>query len=910
MNQELSANTNLSHYSIVAKLGAGGMGEVYRARDMRLDREVAIKVLPASFAQDADRLRRFEQEARATSALNHPNILTIYDIGTHEGAPFIVAELLEGEELRAQMKDRALPVRKVVEYARQITAGLAAAHEKGIVHRDLKPENLFVTKDGRVKILDFGLAKLKTPRNAPAGSEFVTQKQLTSPGMVMGTVAYMSPEQVRGEEVDHRSDLFSLGLILFEMLRGEQAFQRETMAETMTAILKDEAPELSETNAKISPQLEKIVRHCLEKKPELRFQSARDLAFALEALSGSSGSSEAQGGLSSAASIAPARLQSRERRLWGAAVLALSAVVAGMVLWLLAVRPASTPTTPHVRRMTIKLADDVPASARFGLAPSMTSIALSPDGMLLVYAFEHNGESQLYRRALDQFEATPIPGAEGAYSPFFSPDGQQVGFFSGNKLKKVSLQGGETVTLCEVRNPHGASWGADDTIVFAESYGTILSRIPASGGKPQVVLKPGDTPGSPPLGLLFYPEFLPGAKSVLFCLSQPVIHNDSFRIGVFSLETGKWHLLREGGTNPRYAASGHIVFNRAGRLLAVPFDLSRLEVTGPAVTLIEGIRAEGWVGAQFALSPDGTLVYASGSPTYISKLTWVDRRGVSNPLDAPGQSYGQAHLSPDGQRLAVAVRGITTDIWVYEFARETFSRLTVDDDHDTPQWTPDGKRIAYFRNKGPGQYETVWKLADGSGDEEVLTSSKNATLTVESFSPDGKLLAFTESNPEGSDIWVLPLEGERKPQPWLKTKYTEWGAAFSRDGKYIAYVSDESGQDELYVRPYAGSGRKWQISTGGGEKAVWSRDGRELFYHQGQKWMSVAVRMQPEFHAEAPRLMFEVPYLNIADVSYDVAPDGQRFIMLEESFKQPPITHLNVVLNWFEELKQRTPGGD
>ncbi len=907
MNQELSANTLLSHYRILSKIGAGGMGEVYRALDTRLDREVAIKVLPAALSQDPDRLSRFEVEAKVTGALNHPNILTVHDIGKAAtelgGAPYIVAELLEGEELRAPLSQGALPVRRSVDYAQQIAAGLAAAHEKGVTHRDLKPENLFVTKDGRVKILDFGLAKLKPSRKTPVGSEVATQKQLTSPGIVMGTVAYMSPEQVRGEAVDHRSDLFSFGLILYEMLRGERAFQRETMAETMTAILKDDPPELSETNAKISPQLEKIVRRCLEKKPERRFQTASDLGFALEALSGSSGSSESQGGLSGAASAAQAQRRSRERLLWGAAGLALGAVVIGIVFWLLAGRPASPPTTPQaVKRMMINLPDTEPlALAKFGpLGIGRTSIALSPDGWQLAYAAERKGKAQLYLRALDQFDARPISGTEGAYSPFFSPDGRSLGFFSGNKLKKVSLQGGEPVTLCEARIPHGASWGPDDTIVFADSEGNNLSRVSASGGRPEVLSRAKDR--------AFYPEFLPGGKAVLFSIKG--FHNPDYgQIAVLSLATGERRVILEGGTNPRYAASGHIVFARAGAILAAPFDLSRLEVTGSPVTLIEGIRIEEWGAAQFALSPEGTLVYVSGGPAWIGNLTWVDHQGISKPLAAPAQAYGPISLSPDGQRLAVTVVGATSDVWVYELTRGTFTRLTVEGSNYRPVWTPDGRRIVYQRSSGPNQFQIVWQLADGSGVEEVLTTSDYPWWPA-SLSPNGKLLAFQQNDPDtGTDLSILPLEGDRQPYSWLKTKFNEWGAAFSRDGKWIAYTSDESGQYEVYVRPFPGSGGKRQISNAGGEEVIWSSDGRTLLYREGLKWMSVAVQTQPEFRAAAPRLMFEGPYLNVPGVSYDVAPDGQRFIMLEESIKQPPTTHLNVVLNWFEELKRRVPAG-
>lgn len=899
----ISPNTKFAHYSIISKIGAGGMGEVYRARDTRLDREVAIKILPTNFALDPDRLKRFEQEARATSALNHPNILTVYDIGSHEGSPYIVAELLHGQELRDQLKEGVPTERKVIDYAQQIAQGLAAAHEKGIIHRDLKPENLFVTADARVKILDFGLAKLRPQRSDVVSSEIATAKQITDPGTVMGTVGYMSPEQVRGNETDQRSDIFSFGLILYEMLSGKRAFHRETMAETMTAILKEEPPELSESNAKINPQLERIVRRCLEKQPARRFQTASDLGFALEASSGITVSSGSQGSHLSAAPMAPLHFLSRERLIWGAVGLLLGALLVGFAFWLLTARLTSGRTSRAVSRMTINLPDGEPlALAKFGpLGIGRTSMALSPDGAQLVYVVDHHGKSQLYLRALDQFDARAISGTEGAYSPFFSPDGRSLGFFSGNKLKKVSLQGGEPVTLCEARIPHGASWGPDDTIVFADSEGVNVSRVSASGGKPETVSRGKDRSDR-----AFYPEFLPGGKAVLISIKG--FHNPDYGvIALLSLPTGERRVLLEGGTNPRYAASGHIVFARSGAIMAVPFDLARLEVTGSPVTLIEGVRIEEWGAAQFALSPEGMLVYASGGPAWIGNLTWVDQQGNSKPLAAPAQAYGPLTLSPDGQRVALTVVGATSDVYIYDLTRNTFNRLTTEGWNYRPVWTPDGKRIIFQRSSGPNQSQIVSQLADGSGAEEVLTTSESARWPS-TLSSDGKVLAFQQNDPEtGMDLNILPFEGDRQPYSWLKTKFNEWGAAISRDGKWIAYTSDESGQYEVYVRPFSGSGGKRQISTAGGEEVTWSPDGRTLFYREGQKWMSVAVQTQPDFSAETPKFMFEGPYLNVPGVSYDVAPDGQRFMMLEESLKQPPTTHLNVVLNWFEELKQRVP---
>ena len=897
---QVTEGRELSHYRIASKLGAGGMGEVYRAVDARLDREVAIKILPAEFAKDADRLRRFEQEARATSALNHPNILTIYDIGTDGNSPYIVAELLDGEELRDHLNDGPLAVRQAIGYAQQIAQGLAAAHEKGITHRDLKPENLFITKDGRVKILDFGLAKLKPPKLSRVDEDATTRMPQTDPGTVMGTVGYMSPEQVRGQDSDHRSDLFSFGLILYEMLAGRRAFQGESLAETMAAIVKEDPPELMESNRKVPVQLERVVRRCLEKKPERRFQSASDLGFALEALGGSSGTSEFPVSLSSV-SVAPAEHQNRERLLWGGMGLALGVVFVALAFWFVPWRSTSqSSTSTTVKRVTIRIPETEPlALSKFGpLGIGRTAVALSPDGSLLAYLAERNGRSQLYLRAIDQFDAKPIPGTEGGYNPFFSPDSRSLGFFAENKLKKVSLQGGEPVTLCEARIPHGGTWGPNDTIVFADSEGYQLMQVSTSGGRPELLSKTEDR--------AFYPEFLPGGKAVLFSI-KGFRNPDHGQIVILPLASGERRVVLEGGTNPRYASSGHIVFARAGAILAAPFDLSRLAVTGPAVTLIEGIRIEEWGAAQFALSPDGTLVYVSGGPAWIGKLTLVDHQGTSKPFPVQAQAYGPISLSPDGQRLAVTVEGANTDVWVYEMVRGTFTRLTTEGTNYRPTWTPDGKRIVYQRISGPKQYQLVWQPGDGSGTEEVLTTSDYSWWPA-SVSPNGKLLAIQENEPDtGVDLAMLPLEGDRRPYSWLKTKFNEWGAVFSRDGNWVAYISDESGQYEIYVRPLEGSGGKRQISTSGGEEVTWSPDGHTLFYRDGLKWMSVAVQTQGEFRAEAPKVMFEGPYLNVPGVSYDVTPDGQHFIMIEENQKQAATTQLNIVFNWFEELKRRVP---
>ena len=871
------------------------MGEVYRARDTRLNREVAIKLLPAAFARDTERLRRFEQEARATSALNHPNILTIYDIGTHEGTPFIVAELLEGEELRELLDDGPLPTRKALDYAQQVALGLAAAHEKAIVHRDLKPENLFVTHDGRVKILDFGLAKLKPQQNDFVSSEIETQKQITDPGTVMGTAGYMSPEQVRGHDADHRSDIFSFGSILYEMLSGQRAFRRETMAETMTAILKEDPTELSETGTKIPVSIERIVRRCLEKKPDRRFQTASDLGFAIESLSTQSDSRPA-------AQVDTAAVLPRVRRVRRLAIAgALLAVLIFAVGAFLLGRSRAGPGVPTaVSRATISLATPLALGKYCPLGVGRTAIALSPDGSLLVYAGEQNGKSQLFARPLDSFDARPIPGTEGAYAPFFSPNGRWIAFFAANTLQKVSLQGGQPVTLSESRTSHGGAWGPDDTILFSDGEGNRLVRISAAGGEPKTVatlgeLNQGDWGFS-------NPEFLPDGDTALVTVWR-TNNPDNYRIAALSLKTGKLRIVVEGGVNAHYLSTGYLVYARGATLIAAPFDVRTTTVTGPGVTLIENVRSEEWGSVQYTLAHDGTLVYVSGGPAWIGKLVWADRTGVTTPIAAPARAYQNLSLSPDGQRVALELSEATRDIYLLEFARGGLIRFTNDGENGCPRWTPDGKQVTFWRRKAGG-FDVISKAID-SGFEAMFMS--RATGEIQSWSPDGKTLVFMRNTPETSlDLWMK--SGDQPPRPWLVTPFRELLAAFSRDGKYVAYTSDESGQYEIYVRPASGEGAKWQISSEGGEEPLWSKDGRELFYRNGPKWMAADVTTDPQFKAGTPHMLFEGPYLNVPGVSYDVAADG-RFLMLEESFKQPPTLQLQAIFNWAEEVKRRVPAG-
>ena len=897
----ITLGTKLGRYEVRSKIGEGGMGEVYRAFDPKLNRTVAIKVLPGALSADSNRLSRFEQEAQAIGALNHPNILAVYDVGTHANSPYVVSELLRGQPLRERLANGPIPQRQAIDFALQIAGGLMAAHERGIVHRDLKPDNIFVTEDDRVKILDFGLAKLIDRFVDGLGqSDVPTRRLMTDSGVVMGTVGYMSPEQVRGQTLDHRSDIFAFGAVLYEMLSGQRAFQRGSDVETLNAILKEEPGELSEANNSFSRPVDRIVRHCLEKNPDRRFQSAGDIAFALENLSTTSTRSP------------PQQIQSSPGLRWrlhwliaGALLVALAGGVAG---WLLSRAPHSVATPLTRFALTLPASTPLATSQR-------PAVAFSPDGTRLVYVAGVGGSTQLYLRQMDQFESTPIPGTEGGSGPFFSPDGQWLGFFTYNKLKKVSLKGGAPLILCNASPvSRGASWGPDDTILFIQAHSEGISRISASGGNPQIVTTPNAQQGE--VGH-YWPEILPGGKHVLFTIATAGNFDEAY-IAVQSLETGARQALVRGGSHAHYVPTGHLVYVRAGSLMAVPFDLGRLKVAGTPVPVIDKVMVARESGAgHFSFSSSGSLVYASGDAAVTERsLLWVDRRGATRALSDIQRQFHNPSLSPEGQRVAVMIYGTNQDVWIYEFTRGTLTRLTFDGSEDWgPIWTPDGKRVAFTSVK-PGAFPNVfWKPADGTGTEEQLTTGNNPKFTG-SWSPDGKTLAFSAFGSEGdtstgNDILVLSLEGDYQPRPFLRTTFSEYGPEFSPDGHWLAYVSNESGRNEVYVQPFPGPGAKQQISTEGGTSPVWARNGRELFYRHDDKMMAVGISLQPEFTAATPRFLFAGKYdeagLPDEPRNYDVTPDGQRFVMVKAS-EQPAVpSQLNIVVGWFAELKSRVP---
>jgi Tol biopolymer transport system component/predicted Ser/Thr protein kinase len=878
----------LGPYEILSAIGAGGMGEVYRARDTRLERIVAVKILPDHLSDRAELRERFEREARTVASLNHPHICTLYDIGHQDGTDFLIMEYLEGETLAERLKKGPLPLAQVLQYAIEIADALDKAHRKGITHRDLKPGNIMLTKSG-TKLLDFGLAKLRGPQVAVANlSALPTEgSNLTAQGTILGTLQYMAPEQLEGKEADARTDIFAFGLVVYEMATGKKAFEGKSQASLIAKILETDPPPISSLQPMTPPALDHVAKTCLAKDPDERWQTASDLKRELKWI----GESGSQAGLSTDR-ITPATRDWHKVMLWSAAVLAVCAAV-GLTVW----HFRAVPPRP-VTRFTISL----PAGQRL-VGLDTPAIALSPDGTRLAYiGAQDNALPQLYLRAMASPDARPIPGTDGATDPFFSPDGQWLGFFTGGKLKKVSVSGGASVTLGDASAPQGASWSSQGMIAFGSEPAAVLLQVSDAGGAPQALthLDKGETDHD-------WPEFLPGGKTVLFAASGDDRANG--QVAIQSLATGARRNLIQGATHPHYAPSGHLVYAQGGNLMAVPFDLQRLALTGAAVPVVEGVlQSTSSGGAQYNFSATGSLAYVAGAvqATAGNTLVWVSRNGIEQPLPAPLHEYGLPRLSPEGRRLAVL---IGDQVWLYDLSRETLSRFTFEGaENRAPVWTPDGKRIA-FRSTKEGPSNIFWQLADGSGGLERLTTSEYDQIST-SWSPDGQALAFVQLNPnKPTEIWVLRM-GDRKAQPFLQTRFNEAAPRFSPDGHWLAYGSDESGRSEIYVQPFPGPGGKWQISTEGGTEPVWNPNGRELFYRSGDKMMAVDIVNQPGFAAGRPRKLFEGRYVaNPVNPNYDVSRDGQRFLMTKESEQGSSATQINVVLNWFEELKQKVPAG-
>jgi eukaryotic-like serine/threonine-protein kinase len=878
----------LGPFEILARAGEGGMGEVYRARDSRLDRIVAIKVLPAHLADRSELRERFDREARTIAGLNHPHICTLYDTGHQDGTDFLVMEYLEGETLADRLSRGPLPIEQVLQFAIEMADALDKAHRKGVTHRDLKPGNIMLTKSG-AKLMDFGLAKLRQDdRPATSISQLPTQQDaITAEGAIVGTLRYMAPEQLEGKEVDARTDIFAFGAVVYEMATGKRAFEGKSQASIIGSIMSSEPAPMSSLQPMTPPALDRVVKKCLAKDPENRWQSAKDLADELNWIAGAS-----------EAATVPVQAPQHTKKHWQSpAFLGLAAmsvaVAAAVAVWYL--KPAAP--LPVTRTVIALPLDEQLAGT------TQPAVALSHDGKQLAYVATRNGgPPQLFLRALDGLDSRPIPGTDGAASPFFSPDDQWLGFFQSGPLKKISVNGGASVNLANIGNPRGASWNTPGTIIFAPESNISIQQISDQGGaiQPLFQLASGEVSQR-------YPDVLPGGKSVLFATLG--IGNQNPGVAVQQIGTGKRKNLVQNAVSPRYAPSGHLLYVQGTTLMAVPFDPDRLEIRGAAVPAAEGISlTTNTGGAQYSFSSTGTLLYVSGGVAAAQRrLVWVNRNGTEQVLAAAPGDYDNPRISPDGHRVALE---FGSQIWIYDLSRDTLSKFTFEGSTNAdPAWTPDGKRISFRSNKD-GYTDIYWQLADGSGGLERLTSNQFVKIP-KSWSPDGRLLAYHENNPvTKKDIWVLQLT-DNKAQPFLRTPFNEGAPVFSPDGRWLAYMSDESGRMEIYVQPYPGPGGKWQISTDGGSEPAWNHNARELFYRNANKMMAVDVTTQPSFSAGKPKVLFEGVYLSVApgltNTAYDVSADGQRFLMVKETGRAVSSTQINVVQNWFEELKRRAP---
>ena len=896
----LPPGSRVGVYQIGAQIGEGGMGRVHRARDTRLNRDVAIKVLPDLFASDPDRLARFTREAQTLASLNHPNIAQIYGLEespAEVGPPTcaLVMELVDGEDLSQRIARGPMPLDDVLPIARQICEALEAAHEQGIIHRDLKPANIKVRPDGTVKVLDFGLAKAlesaESRRQEPAHTlsqspTMTSPASMTGAGMILGTAAYMSPEQARGKAVDRRTDIWAFGCVLFEMLTGKRAFAGETAADVLAATVSRE-PEWSHLTPEATRRLGRLLRRCLEKNPRQRLHDIADARIEVE----EAGAPETDDKVPSVASRPP--------RWAMPAWFAAGAITLGAALlfwnWMSAV-----PETPS---MSLRSAVPLPADAVLSLARGST-LVFAPDGRSLVYVASSKsspGSTQLFLRRLDQWDATPIAGTQGAANPFFSPDGRWIGFFADGKLKKTPFEGGAPVTLADAPNPRGESWGSDDHIVFTPSGNSPLMRVPAAGGTPMAVTKLAT-------GQLSHrwPQILPGGRSILFTIWNNVGWEPS-RIAVQALDGGEARVVVRGGGFGRYVSDprtgvGYLVYARAEGLMAARFDLVRLEVVGQAVPVLDGVITNLSGGAHFSVSPTGWLAYVPGELGEVDRdLVWVSRAGVEEPaIRVRGMSRAFS-LSPDGTRiLRNNTVGPVRNLWTDDVRRGTPTQLTTDGVNvQMGVWSTDGSSVVFAQGL---PFLDLFRLpSDGRGALQRLTTSDNDQIPT-SWSPDGRLIAVTEFDPQtGADIGLLEMPDAKIKRPFLRTPFSEGSAVFSSDGRWLAYQSNESGRFEIYVQPVSGTGRKYQVSSGGGIAPQWSPAGPELFYRNGDQVMATSVLPAQEFSMAPPRLLFSGRY----DNDFAVSPDGSRFLMMRLTADEAGATSLVLISDWLAELRQR-----
>src|SRR5688572_1385157 len=880
----LTPGTRFGPYEVSTQIGAGGMGEVYRAVDSNLSRQVAIKVLPQAVAADAERLSRFSREARTLAALNHVNIAAIYGVekgdpstGSGQGATIaLVMELVEGPTLADRIVQGQIPIEETLRIGRQIADALEAAHEQGIVHRDLKPANIKLRKDGTVKVLDFGLAK--TAAAAPAAgalasaSPTLMSPAMTEAGLILGTAAYMSPEQARGHDVDQRCDVWAFACVLYEMLTGRRAFPGNGVTETLAAILERDV-DWSRLPASTPASVRTLLRRALAKDPRRRLHHIADARLELDE-----------------ANAAPEGAANQSRRMpWGWVAAAAAAVVLAAVgggAWRLTSAPSSSGGATAAR---LSFVPEPPLSA-----PTEAPVAISPDGRHI--AFVSGPQALLYVRDIDRFEPRVLPGTEGAETPVFSPDGQWIAFFANRKVKKVALAGGTPLTLSDFAEGLGLGWDSNDSILFNPGRVTGIWRVAAAGGAPQEVtkLQPGENSHRDPEGL-------PGGTAILYATN---VGPGTQQIYAQSLATGERHLI-DRGTNPHYLRSGHIVYVQDGSLMVAPFDLSRLEKIGRATVVLTGVRQTAVGTAQISFSQTGALTYVpAGDGGRRDTLMFVDASGAEQPTTVTGEAFSMPRLTPDLRRVALSIgagssaQGNLGDVWLYDLVRDTRSRLSFDGVTTFPLWDPSGGRLLVSSGQS-GQYQIVMKRIVGTASDIPLASNRGTNYPL-SWSSDGKYVA-TVSVETGSanDIWILTPGTPPAWRPFVQTRFREGAPTFSHDGRLVAYASDQSGRSEIYVRPFPGPGEPLTVSTNGGSEPLFARGAPTLFYRRGEEMIAMNIAAGPPIELGTARVVFKRPYnpSNGFWPNYDVTSDGRRLLMVSGTAQETP-SRVNVVLNW------------
>lgn len=907
-------------YEILEKIGEGGMGEVYLAVDRNLDRQVAVKILPVAFAEDVERLARFEQEAKLLAVLNHPSIASIYGLEESKGQRFLVLELVEGETLKAKLDKGPIEAEEALDLCHQITEGLEAAHEKGIIHRDLKPGNIMVTLKGEVKILDFGLAKAFAGETTGTGIDIekspTITAQMTKPGMVLGTAAYMSPEQARGRTIDKKTDIWAFGCVLFECLTGMRAFQGETVSDTLAHILKGE-PDWSKLPANTPANIRALLRRCLQKDQKNRLHDIADARIEID---------EAGSPL--------AEESSATRRFPLGWILAIGAVLfmAGILTRPLIWKAEFTEVPAEPVASVIKLEPSYGLDGKRMILeynrPSVNAMAISRDGQLIVYcavndAGTEDAKPQLFMRRIDKLHASPIAGTEGGIAPFLSPDDRWIGFWVDGKLKKIPVDGGVAQDLCEASGL-GANWGVNDRIVFADAN-LGLSTVAARGGKPENLTLPDKARGENDHRL---PSYLPDAHGILFTVMQDQVDQNP-HVALFMNKNRKWKYLIDDASDAQYLPTGHVVFLRRGVLMAVPFSLSNLEVTGQAVPVRSNIMqnlastTQNTTAGQFSISASGCLIYAAGGvvPDWKNSLVWVDHKGNDEPASSSLDQHFTPRLSPDGQKIAYQTIWTRYQIWLCDTLRDISSPFISEGHSFSPVWTPDGKKIIFGRRESDQSANVYSRTTEGSASSEELIFSipPGRSYPPCSISPDGTRLAFVDSGEGNTDICIYDFPS-KSITPFRATKYQEQFPSFSPDGRWLVYCSDQEGRFEVYVSPSSGPGGAVKVSRGGGMEPGWARSGKQLFYRsnrsdrsvgQTEMWV-VDVRTGTEFSAGTPRRLFQSTRFGGGTLRrcWDTSLDDLRFLMVKrEERPLRPVTEIVLIQDWFEELKRVVPSG-